>query len=162
MKLLGSVLTFISALYGYLVYRRGAVQMIGLLRELADDLQLLKCRICVQRASLPAILENDLSDGLSGKYLWIPLMTRLVHAEGAFDVCWERSVDKLPAMIAQRLAPLGKLLSIGGDTLERALDDVHRELLRTADEQEKMNSVNSRLSAAVCFSGASLLILIFL
>lgn len=162
MKLLGSVLVFISALYGYLLYRHGAARTIRLLRELADDLRLLRCRICVQRAALPVILEKDLSDGLSGRYLWMPLAARLARAEGAFDECWERSMDELPLMIAQRLAPLGKLLNLGGNTLERAIDETHRELLLLAQEQQRSSLVNSRLSAAVCFSGAAFLVLVFL
>lgn len=162
MKLVGVVLVFLSAVYGYLVYRCYATQTMQLLRALTDDLQLLRCRICVQRASLPVILTNDLSNGVSGRYLWMPLAERLARAEGSFAVCWERSMDELPAMIAQRLAPLGKLLPVGGDTLARAIDEVYRELSMLAEEQQRSGSVNSRISAAVCFSAAALFILVFL
>ena len=162
MKTVGVVLIIFSAGYAYLIYRRCILQTLHLVRSLADDLSLLRCRICVQRASLPVILTNDLSAGVSGKCLWVPLAARLARAEGAFDVCWNRSMDELPPMIAKHLAPLGKLLSVGGETLDRAIDEVHRELMELAEQQQRSSMVNSRLSAAVCFSAAAFFILVFL
>ena len=162
MKAAGVILVLLSAVYGYLVYRRSATHTLLLLRALTDDLLLLRCRICVQRASLPTILAKDLCHGLSGRYLWEPLSERLTRAEGTFCVCWERSMDELPALIARHLTPLGRLLPVGGDTLSHAIDEVHGELLTLACEQQRCNAVNLRLSAAVCFSAAALFVLIFL
>ena len=162
MKLAGSILVIFGAVYGYVVNRQAATQTMRLLRALTDDLRLLRCRVCVQRATLPSILADDLSDGLSGRYLWMPLVARMSRAEGAFADCWDKTMDELPAVIAQCLAPLGKLLPVGGDTLAHAIDEVHRELLALADEQQRSYAVSSRLSAAVCFSAAALFILIYL
>ena len=162
MKLAGVILVFFSAGCGYFLHRRTAAQKECLLRELMDDLQLLRCRICVQRASLPTIITNDLTHGISGRYLWMPLAERLTRAEGTFCVCWNRSMDELPQEIAQRLAPLGELLPVGGETLARSIDELQREFVLLANEQRRENAVSSRLSAAMCFSAAALFILIFL
>ena len=153
---------FLSAGYGYYIHHHTAQQTMRLLREITDDLLLLRCRVCVQRASLPSILSNDLSRGLSGKWLWKPLAERLAGAEEAFAVCWEKVVDKLPTTVAQRLAPLGRFLPVGGDILAQALDEVHRELTILTREQQRINSVNSRLAAAVCFSVAALFVLVLI
>ncbi len=161
MKLMGAVLILFGAAYGNYAYRRSAMWTLHLLRSLADDLPLLQCRICVQRCLLPAILAEDLCHGLGGKHLWVPLAERLARARDPFSLCWEQTMDELPPLIAQRMAPLGKLLPVGGDMLGNAIEEVHRELLLLAREQESRQGVNLRLSAAVSFSAAALLILIF-
>ena len=160
MKLIGATLVLLGAVYGYLVRRRSAAQSLRLLRALADDLPLLQWRICVQRCPLPAILAEDLSGGISGACLWQPLAQRLAQAKESFSSCWDQMMDELPVTIAQRLSPLGRLLPIGGDTLAEVLDEVHRELLQLLQEQEKRQQLTLRLSAAISFSAAALVILV--
>lgn len=162
MKLAGIILVFLSAAYGFLLCRQSAVYTLSLLREIADDLPLLSCRICVQRCSLPLILAEDLGHGVSGKHLWIPLAERLACSEDTFCVCWARSIDGLPRMIAQRLSPLGKLMPLGGDVLANALEEIHEELLQIVREQQTQQTVKLRLSAAACFSAATIFILVFI
>ena len=161
MKLMGTVLILLGAVYGYLVYRRSAMRIPELLRSLADDLPLLRCKICVHRYSLPAVLTEDLGHGISGVYVWLPLAQRLAQKQNSFSACWEQTMDELPILVAQRLAPLGKVLPVGGDTLSKAIEEIHRELHQLAREQEERQRVKLRLSAAVSFSAAALLILIF-
>lgn len=160
MKLIGATLIILGAALGYLVRRRSAAQRLQLLRALADDLPLLQWKVCVQRCPLPDILADDLNDGISGELLWRPLAQRLAQASENFSVCWVQTLDELPVMIAQRLAPLGKLLPIGGDALSVVIDEVHRELLRLVQEEEKRQQLTLRLSAAMSFSAAALLILV--
>lgn len=160
MKLIGAVLILLGAVYGYLVYRRSVSQTLQLLRALADDLPLLQWKICVQRHPLPAILAENLRGGISGACLWQPLERRLAQARESLAVCWDQTMDELPVMIAQRLAPLGKLLPLGGDTLSEMIGEVHRELLQMVQEQERQQKLTLRLSAAVSFSAAALLILV--
>ncbi|MBR3704982.1 MAG: hypothetical protein IKM11_05805 [Oscillospiraceae bacterium] len=162
MKLMGALLILASAGGGYLVYRHSSMLTLRLLREIADDLPLLRYRICVQRCALPWIIENDLRGGLSGRYLWIPLADNLAHADRSFCICWDQSTGELPPLIAQRLSPLGKLLPAGGELLSDAMDEIHRELLRLACEQQERQTIHQRLSAAVCFSAAALLVLVCL
>ena len=69
-------------------------------------------------------------------------------------------MDELPKTIAQRLAALGGLLPIGGDALAEVIGEVHRELLQMLQEQERQQQITLRLSAAVSFSVAALLILV--
>lgn len=151
----------LGAAYGYLVYRRAAVRSLQLVRALADDLPVLQCRVCVQRSPLPVILTEDLGGGISGACLWRPLARRLAQGQDSLACCWEQTVDGLPLPVAQRLAPLGKLLSVGGDTLAEAIEEVHSGLLQLAREQEERQRIRLRLSAAVSFSAAALLILVF-
>ena len=160
MKLTGATLILLGAACGYLVRRRSVAQSLLLLRALADDLPVLQWKICVQRCPLPVILAEDLSGGISGACLWQPLAQRLAQAGESFSTCWEEMMDGLPATIAQRLSPLGRLLPIGGDTLSEMLDEVHRELLRLVQEQEKRQQLSLRLTAALSFSAAALLILV--
>ena len=161
MKLWGVVLIFFSATYGYLVYRHATMLTSRLLRAIADDLPLLQCRICVQRCSLPTIFSEDLCRGLSGRYLWTPLAHRLARGEGTLQVCWDTTMDELPPIIAERLSPLGKLLSVGGDTLSNAIEEVNRGLLLLAQEQQAQQKVRLQLSAAMYFSAATLFVLAF-
>lgn len=161
MKLVGATMILLGAAYGYLVYRRTAVRSLQLVRALADDLRVLQCRVCVQRCPLPAVLTGDLGEGLSGACLWRPLAQCLARGQDSLPGCWERTVNALPLPVAQRLAPLGKLLSVGGETLARAIEEAHSQLLRLAQEQEGRQRIRLQLSAAVSFSAAALLILIF-
>lgn len=161
MKLWGVVLIFLSAAYGYLLYRHTTMRTLRLLRAIADDLPLLQCRICVQRCSLPAIFSDDLCRGLSGRYLWTPLANRLARAEGTFQACWDSTMDELPPIIAERLSPLGKLLPVGGDTLASAIEEVNRGLLLLAQEEQTQQKVRLQLSAAMYFSAATLFVLVF-
>ena len=160
LKLIGATLILLGTVYGYLVYRRSALQLLQLVRALADDLPILRCRICVQCCPLPMILAEDLGDGISGVYLWRALAQRLARAQDSLSACWDQTMDELPAPVAQRLAPLGKLLPVGGDTLAEAIGEAHRELLQLVREQEERQQLTLRLSAAVSFSAAALLILI--
>lgn len=162
MKWMGMVLIFLSAGYGYVIYRNSIVFTLRLLRAIADDLSLLKCRICVQRYAMPRILDEDLGGGLSGRYLWTPLAMRVSRAEGTLSDCWDRSMDELPPVISQRLSPLGKLLLVGGDTLGDAIDEIQKEMLQFAQDEEKRQIVNLRLSGAVCFSAAAFIVLALL
>lgn len=160
MKLGGIVLILFSAGYGYLIYRRSMLCTLRLLREIAEDLQLLAYRICVQRCPLSVILTEDLGRGVSGAYLWTPLAVRIARADGSLDDCWNRTMDELSPLIAQRLLPLGKLLPIGGETLVGAIEEVRKELLRLAREQQEQQMIKLRLSAALCFSAAALFVLV--
>lgn len=161
MRIMGAALILLGAVYGYLVYRRSAIRTLELLRSLADDLPLLRCKICVHRCALPTILTEDLGRGISGVCLWLPLAQRIAKRRDSLSVCWEQTMDELPLLVAQRLAPLGKLLPVGGDALSKAIEEVHRELLHLAREQEEQQQIKLRLSAAVSVSAAVLLILMF-
>ena len=160
MKFIGALLVLLGAVIVYLVRRRSVAQRLQLLRALADDLPILQWKICVQRCPLPVILAENLSGGISGACLWQPLAQRLMQASESLSVCWEQTLDELPVMIAQRFAPLGKLLPIGGDALSVMIDELHRELLQLVQEEEKRQQLTMRLSAAMSFSAAALLILI--
>ncbi|MBR3704923.1 MAG: hypothetical protein IKM11_05505 [Oscillospiraceae bacterium] len=162
MKLIGAILVLLSAGYGYFVYRHSTRFTLRLLREIADDLPLLQCRICVHRCALPRILAEDLGHGLSGRYLWLPLAADLTHTESSFSECWDRVMDELPPLIAQRLSPLGTLLPVGGNVLESAIEEIHEQLVRLPCEQQKKQQVSLRISAAVCFSAAALFILVMI
>lgn len=162
MKLIGAFLILLSAGYGYFVYRHSTRLTLRLLREIADDLPLLRCRIVVHRCALPHILAEDLGHGLSGKYLWMPLAESLTHTESSFCACWDRAMDQLPPLIVQRLSPLGKLLPVGGDVLESAIEEIHDELVRLLCEQQEKQRMDLRLSAAVCFSAAAFIILVLI
>lgn len=162
MKLVGAVMILASAAGGYLVYRRSAVLTLQILRALAEDLALLRCQICVHRRPLPAILDSELNRGIGGAYLWEPLAALLKRCEGTVSFCWESAVKALPPQIAVRLAPVGKLLPVGGDTLARAIDEVREELLALARVQQAQQPARLRLSAAMCFSVAALFILAFI
>lgn len=161
MKAAGILLIVFSAVWGYLVYRRSALQALRLIRALEEELGVLRCQICVYRRSLPAILDGELCRGVGGKFLWTPLSKRLRVGEGTIGECWERTVATLPREIAVRLSPLGSLLSIGGESLARAIDEVREELLLLERDRQERQKVDLRLSAAVCFSLAALFILAF-
>lgn len=161
MKLAGAIMILISAAGGYLIYRRSAVLTLRLVYAIAEDLALLRCQICVHRRPLPLILSNELNRGPGGEYLWHPLADLLACSEGTICSCWEDAVAALPEVLAVRLAPLGRLLSTGGDTLSCAIDEVRDELLLLARKERTEQAAKLRLSAAMCISAAALFILVF-
>lgn len=161
MRAVGIIMIALSAVGGYSVYRRAALLKLQLIRALAEELALLRCQICIHRRPLPAILDGELCRGVGGEYLWKPLAEFLRRSEGTVQSCWEQAMDELPGMIAVRLAPLGRLLPVGGESLSRAIEEVREELLALAREQQERQSVELRLSAAVCFSLAALFLIVF-
>lgn len=161
MRAAGIIMIMLSAAGGYYIHRRTAVLRLQLIRALADDLALLRCQICIHRRPLPAILDGELRCGIGGEYLWMPLEELLQRSQGTVQSCWEQAVGGLPDLIAQRLVPLGRLIPIGGEPLARAIDEVREELLVLAHEQRERQSVELRLSAAVCFSLAALFLIVF-
>lgn len=152
----------LSAIGGYYIYRRSALLKLQLIRAIAEDLALLRCEICIHRRPLPTILDSALCHGAGGEYLWTPLMALMQRSDGTVCSCWEQAAGALPGALAQRLSPLGRLLSVGGEPLARAIDEVREELLVLAREQQERQSVELRLSAAVCFSLAALFLIVFI
>lgn len=161
MRAMGIVMIILSAAGGFYTYRRTAIIQLQLIRALTEDLALLRCQICIHRRPLPMILDRELCHGIGSVYLWEPMAELLRRTEGTVRSCWEQAVGELPGTAAQRLLPLGRLLTVGGETLAHAIDEVRDELLVLAREQQERQSVELRLSAAVCFSMAAFLLIVF-
>jgi len=162
MRTAGIVMIVLSAFGGYGVYCRTVMQKLQLIRTLTEDLALLRCQICIHRRPLPAILDSELCHGSGGTYLWKSLAELLRRSEGTVQTCWEKAVSGLPEEVAVRLVPLGRLLPVGGEPLARAIDEVREELVMLARERQERQSVELRLSAAVCFSVTALFLIIFI
>lgn len=158
MKILGSILMMVGALYAFLQFRRQSISELNLGRELAGDLAVLKREICISRKTLPLICLG-FRNRRSGQVFWEPLRCILAEKKMPVQYCWETATEQLPPALSVRLAPLGVLLGEGGSILASAVDEVREELLKDLGEAERELSLSMRLVGAVCFSSAFFLIL---
>ena len=158
MKILGSLLMMVGALYAFLQFRRQSIFELNLGRELVCDLAVLKREICISRRALPLICLGFRNRG-SGQVFWEPLRCILAEKKLPVPRCWEAATEQLPPALSVRLAPLGLLLGDGGTILASAIDEVREELLKDLGAAERELSLSMRLVGAVCFSSAFFLIL---
>lgn len=159
MKAVGSILVLISALAFFLRERRVTVHRLKLAQSLADDLALLRCGICIHRLTLPQILQANLQESGAAEF-WSALLSMLLEAEGTVRFCWEKAAQLLPPPLDGMLTPLGALISEGGDTLDHFIDEVRDEMLSYIKTQREQQSIKLRITAALCFSSAALVILV--
>lgn len=160
-KLWGAALVLSASLWAYLLWRRRSVLPLEVGQALLDGLAILRYEVCVRRTPLPELLSGRLKDGLGGAWLWEPLGASLA---GEPDVrrCWESAVGRLPPPLDRLLEPVGPLLPAGGPPLETAIEETREELTRYLREARAAQAAQGRIAAAVCLSGACLLILVLI
>ncbi len=160
MKILGAVLVLLSS---GLVYRRRRgweTEELRLGEALYGDLAVLGYRICVLRQPLPELLSGHLADSAAWDGLWGPLLRALETGEEGAPACWRQAAEALPPRLGTYLAPLGPLLAVGGERLDRAVEETREELAGFLRDERQRQAQQGRLTAAVCLSGAGLLILL--
>lgn len=166
MKTVGALLIFLSALCGYLRCRYKAMLPLKLARALVADLAVLRNSVYISRRPLPFILAEDLREGLGAEYLWKPFGTLLGCAsDGAGSTVresWIQAVWQLPVPFSSWLLPLGPFFSAGGNSLAQVIDEIREELICYIRAGEKQCSDQLKLSAALYFSAACLVVLILL
>ena len=160
MRLMGVLLVLGGAVGCFILRRRQDMLPLRIGQALQGDLAVLRYQICVRRAPLPLILEQELCGGEGAEALWTPLAQML--AEDTLPNCWEQAVQTLPQPLGRILGPLGPLLPAGGEELERAIDETREELTRVLRAERERQAMAGRLTAAVCLSGACLLILVLI
>lgn len=163
MKLVGALLVLWGAGGCYFLQRRQSLRPLLVGQAILGDLAVLRYQICVRRAPLPLILEKELTGGAGAEAFWQPLRELLAGSgEGTLPVCWEQAAEKLPGPIRRVLAPLGPLLPAGGRELEQAINETREELTGFLRSERERQAMAGRLTAALCLSGASLLILVLI
>ena len=163
MRWLGALLGLAGAGGGYLLARRESLLPERLARALLVDLGVLADGVCCLRRPLPDILGKDLAEGLGAVWLWRPLLEMLKGETGqSLPACWAEVTGQLPAPMDGMLASLGPLLPAGGEALRRAIEETREELTGFLREERSRQAVEARLTAAVCLSGACLLILVLM
>lgn len=162
MKLLGAALllgsagawSFLRRLEGQLLLRLG--------RALLEDLAVFRYHVRVCRTPLPELLEEVLDGGPGADRLWRPLGAILGEKGGDLPWCWRMAVRPLPPPLGKLLAPLGPLLPAGGDPLAAAIEETREELTGFLREEAARQAQQGRVTAALCLSGATLLILVLI
>ena len=157
----GAVLILRGAAALFLQRRREELLPLRLGRALLEDLAVLACQVRVCRTPLPRVLSEHLAEGLGAVWLWRPLLERLGGEEG-LPRCWRAAVRALPPPLDRLLAPLGPLLPEGGETLEAAIEETREELTGFVRAEAARQAGQGRITAALCLSGACLLILVLL
>ena len=157
----GAVLILWGAAALFLQRRREELLPLRLGRALLEDLAVLSCQVRVCRTPLPRVLSEHLAEGLGAVWLWRPLLERLGGEEG-LPRCWRAAVRALPPPQDSLLAPLGPLLPEGGETLEAAIEETREELTGFVRAEAARQAGQGRITAALCLSGACLLILVLL
>ena len=161
MKLAGVLLVLAGAGYGAWSLRREAMAPVRLGRALLEDLSALRYQVCVLRRPLPELLAGALAESPAAPKFWTPLEKRLAEDRGAtLAACWRRTALALPSPLAEALAPLGEALPAGGGRLDAAINETREELARYVREETARQAQQGRLTAALCLSGALLLILV--
>ena len=162
MRWLGALLVLAGAGGGCLLRRQGRLTPLRLGQALLVDLGVLSSRVCGMRRPLPDLLARDLTAGPGALWLWQPLLALLREEGMPLSDCWICACGALPSPLGELLAPLGPLLPAGGGALERAVEDVREELAGFLREERARQAVEGRLTAALCLSGACLLILVLI
>lgn len=160
MKPAGAALILWGAVWLWLRRRRETMEPIRAGRAVLADLAVLRYQVCVLRKTLPQLLEETLADR---PWLWRPLLVRLRAAEGAgtsLPECWRQATETLPPPLGRILDPLGPLLGAGGERLAAAIEETREELARFLREETAQQADRGRITAALCLSGALLLILV--
>ena len=157
MRALGAVLVLLGAAGGYLLRRREQLLPMKLGRALLEDLAALDYQIRFQRLPLPAVLAG--MEGPGVRWLWRPLAEGL---ESGLAESWARAAAGLPPPLDRLLAPLGAMVPAGGACLAAAIEETREELTVFLREEAARQDRQGRLTAALCLSGASLLILVLI
>ncbi len=163
MKLLGALLALGGAAGFCIQRRRYGLLPVQIAQALLRDLTVLRCQICLRRASLPQILEESLTGGPGAQRLWMPL-SRTLQEQGERGVprCWTEAVQTLPPPLGSLLEPLGPILPQGGRELEAAIEET-REALRAYVQAETVRQADrGRVTAALCLAGVCLAVLVFI
>ena len=161
MKGLGILLVLWGTGYFCLQQRRDGLLPVQVGRAILDDLSVVGYQIRVCRTPLPDILEG--AHGLGADWLWRPLLERL-RSEGARGLpwCWQETAAALPPPLDRYLAPLGPLLPAGGERLAAAIEETREELAGFLRDETDRQASRGRVTAALCLSGACLLILVLI
>jgi hypothetical protein len=162
-RLLGALLVLWAAGGAYLLRRRQSLAPLRLGQALLNDLAVLRYEVCCRRTPLTALLERELNGG-PGAALWRRLGESLKKGGGEASLaqCWETAVRALPEPLDRMLLPLGPLLGVGGEALDRAINETREELTGYLRRERERQALAGRLTAAVCLSAASLLILVLI
>lgn len=160
MRALGAALILCAAGAGYVLRRREQLLPLRLGRALLADLSALEWGVCARRAPLPALLVD--LEGLGAKWLWAPLAAALEGEEESLSACWTRLTGRLPPPLDRYLSPIGELLGAGGTRLSETIGEARGALGDFLREEKDRQIHQGRLTAAVCLSGAGLLILVLL
>lgn len=165
MKLMGAALVLCGAGYAWAQRRREEMRPIRIGRALLGELAVLRYQICVLRRPLPDLLEGELAEGIGAAAFWGPLLTRIQgagQAGSSLPDCWRSAARGLPPPLGRILAPLAPLLPAGGGRLDAAIEETREELAGFLRQETDRQAQRGRISAAVCMSGALLLILVLI
>ena len=162
MKLLGAALLLASAGLWSLLRRRERMLPLEIGRALLEDLAVLRYQIQICRTPLLEVLADRLPDGPGRRWLWKPLSDLLACEGAALPACWQAAADGLPGPLDRLLAPIGPLLPAGGEIFARAVEETREELTGFIRAEHIRQVQSGRLSAALCLSGACLLILVLI
>ncbi len=163
MRGMGCGLILWAAARLWLAQRQRLLEPLRLAEALRRDLALLKGRCCAGQLPLPSVLERELTHGPGAAVLWQPLLSALRQEEApALSPLWQQTTDLLPPPLDRLLAPLGPLLSLGGQGLSRAIDETREELTGFIRAERQRQAGAQKLCAALCFSGALLVILVLI
>jgi len=161
MRVLGALLIFWGAGCLYLQYRRAQLLPVQVGRAILDDLAVVGYQIRFCRSPLPDILEG--TQGPGADWLWRPLLERLrAQGERGLPWCWREAAEALPPPLGRYLAPLGPLLPAGGERLAAAIEETREELTGFLREETARQASKGRVTAALCLSGACLLVLVLI
>lgn len=162
MKVLGAALVLFGAALLFVLRRRESLLPLQVGQAVAADLAVLRWQVCVCRRPLPEICMDILTDGPGAVYLWEPLGRYLQEEGHTLPGCWVRAAENLPAPLGRLLAPLGPLLPAGGERLADAVEETREELARFLRAEMERQADCGRITAALCLSGACLLILVLI
>lgn len=163
MRAVGAALVLWGALLLYRTRRRESTLPLRVGQAVLADLAVLRYQVCVCRRPLPEICGGFPPDSLSVLLLWEPLGRRLGDdAEETLPDCWARASAGLPPPLDGYLAPLGPLLAAGGERLAAAIEETREELTGYLRAETARQAEQGRVTAALCLSGACLLILVLM
>ncbi|MCI8438548.1 MAG: hypothetical protein HFF73_03375 [Oscillospiraceae bacterium] len=163
MRALGAALVLWGAGLLCALRRRESTLPLRVGQAVLADLAVLRYAVCVCRRPLPEICAGFSPDSLSARFLWEPLGRCLQDpADRTLPDCWAGAAACLPPPLDGYLAPLGPLLAAGGERLAAAIEETREEMTGYLRAEKARQAEQGRVTAALCLSGACLLILVLM
>ena len=162
MKMLGILCVISGGILGFCRYQEDKKLPITVAQRLMTDLEQMRYEVCALRRPLPCILEHTLRASPLWELFWGELLRLLQKGDKTLGECWQQAARNLPPALGSLVQPLGGMLSVGGDDFARVLEELREQLAQFLQREQEQQALSKRLAAAVCFSGAGLLILVCL
>lgn len=164
LKVVGSVLVLSGFAALWLGQLRTWRREIAVLEDVIGVLERMESRIRLERAPLPRLL-GDLSMGRGNVVtIWMKELSSALQQGQPLHRAWADAAEKLPLEdeALRMVRELGYKLSGDEEEISGGISTACNQLKKILEEKRRIRRDRERQAAAVCFSGAALLIILLI